>query len=356
MSAKTLRFRQRKRLPLYIAMGVVALVLILMNFISLPYYIYSPGEALPLQSLITVQGGHKTTRGSFMMTTVYVVYAANVYDFLYGLMLPHHQVLPAPEVNGGLTNTEYDQLEAYMMRSAHQNAEIAAFHYLHKPVTVTTTGVTVLSVEHGTAAYGHLASGDVITAMDGKSLQNPNVIFQILQRAKVGERVTLTVSQQGRVKHMTLHLAALPPLPGHHTERPGLGIFLAPAQTVHSPIHIAIHSGSIDGPSAGLMFTLEIINQLDSEDLTRGYRIAGTGTMSANGTIGQIGGAAHKVVAASDAGATYFFVPADTAKGDTNALHAEQEAKKIGTHMKVIPVKTLQQAVSFLQSLPPKVS
>lgn len=355
-SDRTLRFKSRKRWPLFTGVIVLAIVLIVMNFISLPYYIYSPGEALPLQSMISVKGGHKPAKGEFMMTTVYVVYASNIYNFLYGLMLPHHQILPAPTVNGGLTNTEYNQLEAYMMTSAHQGAEIAALHYLHKPISVTTTGVMVLSVQRGTAAYGHLFPGDIITVMDGESLKDPNRILTILQHAKVGERVSLTVIRQGHIKHLLLHLMALPPLPGHHHERPGLGIFLAPAQVVHTPIHIVIHSGDIDGPSAGLMFTLEIINQLGSVNLTRGYRIAGTGTMSADGTVGQIGGAAHKIIATSNAGANYFFVPADTAAGDTNALHAEQEAKKIGTKMKVVPVSSLQQAISFLMSLPPKTS
>ncbi|PWI57347.1 SepM family pheromone-processing serine protease [Sulfoacidibacillus thermotolerans] len=353
-TVQRLYWRRPKRILLYVLAALLATVLILMNFIALPYYIYAPGEALPLQPMVDVQGGHKTDKGAFLMTTVYVVYAANVYDFLYGLFLPHHQILPATEVNGGLTNSQYDQLEAFMMKAAHQNAEIAALHYLHKPISIATLGVIVLSVERGSTAYGHLVPGDVITGVNGISLSDPNRIFTVLQHAKVGEPISLTVLHHGRIEQMTLHLKLLPAVAGQVSKRPGLGVFLAPDQVVHSPIHITIHSGDIDGPSAGLMFTLEIINQLAPGNLTKGYRIAGTGTMSANGSVGQIGGAAHKVVAASEAGAQYFFVPADTAAGDTNALHAIEEARKIGTHMKVIPVKTLQQAINFLQSLPPK--
>ncbi len=339
----------------------VAIILVIvfgaMAVIPLPYYIYSPGSAESLQPLITVQGGHKAAKGQFLLTTVYVVYAANVYDFLYGLMLPHHQIYPAQEINAGLSNSVYNNVEAYMMHMSHQDAEIAALRYLRKPVAVTTTGVEVISVERRSAAWGVLRPGDVITAVNGVSLHNPNLLFTELQRSKIGQTADLTVLRGASVRHLHIRLVALPPLPGHKRARPGIGILPMVAQSVRTPVRIGIHTGSIDGPSAGLMFTLEIINQLYTHgDLTRGYRIAGTGTMSANGVVGQIGGASHKVIAAVNAGANYFFVPADTAPGDTNAAHALAEAKKLHTNMRVIPVRTLDQAVAFLKSLRPKSS
>ena len=72
---------------------------------------------------------------------------------------------------------------------------------------------------------------------------------------------------------------------------------------------VKIDSHEIGGPSAGLMFTLEIYNQLVEDDLTRGHEIAGTGTINEKGEVGPIGGIQQKVVAASDAGAEVFFAP-----------------------------------------------
>ncbi len=352
---KSVRRSGGKRLLLWVIVMTLVIVFGAMAVIPLPYYIYSPGSAEALQPLITVQGGHKTEKGQFLLTTVYVVYAANVYDFLYGLLLPHHQILPAQVINGGLSNNAYNNLEMYMMHTSHQDAEIAALRYLHKPVTVTTTGVEVISVERSSAARGLLRPGDVITAVNGVSLRDPNLLFSELQGAKIGQTVDLTVLRGTKVHHLHIRLVALPPLPGQKHARPGIGILPMVAQSVRTPVHIRINSGDIDGPSAGLMFSLEVINQLYTHgDLTRGYKIAGTGTMSANGVVGQIGGAAHKVIAAMNAGANYFFVPADTAPGDTNAAHALAEAKKLHTSMRVIPIRTLDQALSFLKSLPPK--
>lgn len=354
---KNVRTAGGKRLWPWVIVIVLAIVLGAMAVIPLPYYIYSPGSAESLQPLITVQGGHKTAKGQFLLTTVYVVYAANVYDFLYGLMLPHHQILPAQEINAGLSNSQYTNVEVYMMQMSHEAAKIAALRYLHKPVAVTTTGVEVISVEQHSAASGLLKPGDIITAVNGVPLHNPNLLFTELQKAKIGQTVALTFLRGATVHHAQIRLVALPPLPGHKRPRPGIGILPAVAQSVRTPVRIRINTGNIDGPSAGLMFTLEVINQLyPYGDLTKGYKIAGTGTMSSNGTVGQIGGAAHKVIAAMNAGANYFFVPADTAPGDTNAAHALAEAKKLHTSMRIIPIRSLDQAIAFLKSLRPKSS
>ncbi len=71
---------------------------------------------------------------------------------------------------------------------------------------------------------------------------------------------------------------------------------------------VEVNSDEIGGPSAGLMFTLEIYNQLAKEDLTNGHQIAGTGTID-DGKIGPIGGIQQKIVAADKAGAEMFFAP-----------------------------------------------
>ena len=71
---------------------------------------------------------------------------------------------------------------------------------------------------------------------------------------------------------------------------------------------VKIDSHEIGGPSAYLMFTLEIYNQLVEDDLTRGHEIAGTGTINEKEKRTDWRYSA-KVVAASDAGAEVFFAP-----------------------------------------------
>ncbi len=335
-----------------IIIGVVVLVII--AFIPMPFYFFSPGLAKPLEPIITVHGGHKTEKGEFMLTSVYVVYTQNIYEFLYGLTIPHHQILPVSQVSAGLPDPEYNAIEAYMMKSSHQNAEYAALHYLHLPVSVKATGVYVVYVEPHSPAQNLLHAGDVITGINHQAILYPQQLITALTKDKPGQTVTLTVLRGKQKRQVAIKLTTLSPLPGQHQPRAGIGILPSEAETVSSPYRVSIRTGNIDGPSAGFMFTLEIVNQLyHGGDLTKGYKIAGTGTISANGTIGQIGGVEHKVIAANDAGAQYFFVPMDTAKGDTNQIHAEQTAKSDHLKIRVIPVHTLAQAIRFLKSLPP---
>lgn len=105
---------------------------------------------------------------------------------------------------------------------------------------------------------------------------------------------------------------------------------------------IDIAVSNITGPSAGLVFTLELIQQLLREDLTRGYVVAVTGTVSPDGRVGSVGGVRHKVAAAERAGADVFLVP------DSNAAVAQAAAR----HIRVIPVRTVSEAVAALRSLP----
>ncbi|MDN5312485.1 MAG: Lon-like protease, partial [Thermoanaerobacteraceae bacterium] len=109
------------------------------------------------------------------------------------------------------------------------------------------------------------------------------------------------------------------------------------------PLNIKIDTGEIGGPSAGSMFALEILNQLSPEDLTKGKKIAGTGTISLNGDIGEIGGIQQKVVAAHRDGAEIFFAP------EKNAKDAMEAAKKLG--IKVVSVKKLDDILDYLSKL-----
>jgi PDZ domain-containing protein len=99
------------------------------------------------------------------------------------------------------------------------------------------------------------------------------------------------------------------------------------------------------------MFSLEIYNQLIKEDLTRGYQIAGTGTINTEGTVGRIGGIEQKIVAADNAGAEIFFAPNENDAKDSNYKAAAATAKDIETDMKIVPVDTFDDAVEYLRNL-----
>ncbi|MFV8187940.1 MULTISPECIES: S16 family serine protease [unclassified Streptomyces] len=111
-------------------------------------------------------------------------------------------------------------------------------------------------------------------------------------------------------------------------------------------IKVTLKLADVGGPSAGLLFTLGIIDKLDGNgsggDLTGGRRIAGTGTIDDDGTVGAVGGVALKTQAAHRDGATVFLVP------KAECSDAKSELPK---GLRLIPVKTLHGAVDALVAL-----
>ena len=134
-------------------------------------------------------------------------------------------------------------------------------------------------------------------------------------------------------------------------KRVGIGVSLFTDRHVKVSPSVKVDIENIGGPSAGLMMSLEIYNQLTKEDETHGYAIAGTGTIDADGTVGPIGGIDQKVVAADKAGKDIFFAPND--KGDPNSdyKNAVKTAKDIKSDMKIVPVDTMQDALNYLNKL-----
>jgi PDZ domain-containing protein len=134
----------------------------------------------------------------------------------------------------------------------------------------------------------------------------------------------------------------------------GLGISLDDYTRVITVPQVSIDSEQIGGPSAGLMFSLEIYNQLTKGDLTKGYQVAGTGTIDEDGKVGPIGGIGQKIVAADKSGADIFFAPNESGALHSNYQDALIAAKDIGTKMKIVPVDRFEDAVTYLEQLKEK--
>ena len=145
--------------------------------------------------------------------------------------------------------------------------------------------------------------------------------------------------------------------------RVGIGITYSESKSIKTDPKVTVKTEDIGGPSAGLMFTLELLNQLIDEDITKGYQIAGTGEMLEDGTVGRIGGIEKKVVSADKEGIDIFFAPDDTITEamleynpsiTSNYEVAVQTAAAIDSDMKIVPVKTIDDALNYLNNLQPK--
>jgi PDZ domain-containing protein len=255
-------------------------------------------------------------------------------------------------VSQGESNEDFVKREQAVMDNSQKLAEAVAFKLAGYDVKVEKQGVWVMGTIDGYPAKKELKIGDVITSVDGVPTPEAKDLLQILSKKKAGDTVLLAYVRDGQEAKTMLTLVTLP-----ESKSVGIGVRPDNKQNIVIPKKVNIASQGIGGPSAGLMMTLEIYDQLKTDaDMTKGYKIAGTGTIALDGTVGRIGGINHKVVAADKAGADIFFAPQDTPGADSNYEEALATAKRIGTKMRIVPVKTVNDAVAYLNEQPKKPS
>ena len=154
------------------------------------------------------------------------------------------------------------------------------------------------------AAAGLLRAGDMITAVDGTKITDPGKLTQLIRAKPAGTTFTVAFTRSGKAGTARITTKA-----SGTDKTPRLGIEIDRKQS--SPFTVKIDLNKIGGPSAGLMFTLGIMDKLRPEDMTDGKIIAGTGTIDDSGEVGPIGGIPQKLVGAKSAGAQLFLVPKD---------------------------------------------
>ncbi|SFX29429.1 PDZ domain-containing protein [Streptomyces atratus] len=324
--------------------------------IPVPYAEMSPGPTV--NTLGKVGGepvlqisGHKTypTSGNLNMTTVRVTgadYNMNLVESVYGwlahdsVVVPHDTLYP-----DGKTERESTQENAEEFSQSQESAKVAALTELGIPVT---SRVVVSTVVKGSPAQGKLHAGDVIKQVDGTPVKQPEDVAKLVTRHDPGEKVTFTVipartaqaaEKAGKEpegsRKIVITTAKAP-----KENRAIVGI---QAGTDHTfPFRIDIKLADVGGPSAGLMFSLGIIDRLTPGKLTGGKFIAGTGTIDDKGKVGPIGGINMKLVGARNAGARYFLTPDENCKA---------AASDTPSGLTLVKVKTIDDAKKSLEKI-----
>lgn len=343
----------------YLSLLIIFLVAIGINFYPLEKYVMKPGNAYDVEQFITVKNGDTDDEGSFSLMTVSIGKATPV-SYLIAKLSKHQEIMEVEEVRQqGEDDEEYQVRQLKLMSDSQFNALYVAFTKANKPFTVSYKGVYVLNILDGGAADKILKPGDIVTEVDDEVIQRQNQLVDLLATKKKGDVVKIVIERDEKLLAEEIKLKEIPGSDG----RIGLGITFGESKTIKTDPSVKADTEKIGGPSAGLMFTLEILNQLLDEDLTKGYHIAGTGEMKENGEVGRIGGVDKKVVAAHRKDIEIFFVPDDEITDEmrkynpnirSNYEVALETAKEIGTTMKIVPVKTIDDALEYLDALEPK--
>lgn len=328
-----------------------------MYYYPLPYFISKPGEAVELAPIIQVDDGYKE-QGTFMLTTVRMG-GANLFNYAWASWDDYMDIIPKRLLLAHYENEdEYTARQLQVMQDSQESAIIVAYQLANKTVHIENEGIIVERTSEGMPAEDILKTGDMITYIDQRPVETAEQLIKYVQSKEIGDTIEVTYLRNKEEQKATLTLAALPLTEEEQmrnvSPRAGIGVSILTKRSVSVEPPVEINTERIGGPSAGLMFSLEIYNQLTEEDITKGYRIAGTGRIDVEGKVGSIGGIHQKVVAADRARAAIFFAPNEEGAATANYQVALEAAQDIQTEMKVVPVDTIQDALDYLAKLPNK--
>ena len=328
---------------------VITLMMIAAIFFTLPYYVSKPGKAKKLAPIIQVEN-REEGKGSFMLTTVRMG-RANIYSYMEAKLFDYVELYRLEEIlHETETQEDYNVRQLHMMAGSKLNAIEVAYKKAGYPVEYKYKGVYVVQVMPDMPAEGKLLSGDRIIKVDGKKFNSSESFIEYVAKKHAGNTLELTIKRNDKSKIVQVPVQPFKEDP----KKIGIGISLVDDKDIIVDPKVTVKTDEIGGPSAGLMFSLEIYDQLMEEDFTKGYKIAGTGTIDSKGIVGPIGGIDQKIVAADKAGAEIFFAPNEKGIKDSNYNLAVKTARDIDSKIKIVPVDVIDDAIQYLQKLPMK--
>ena len=330
--------------PLRLAVaGILALLIVVIALLTRTAneYLLVPDPAHPLANLVDVPGAKPSDgRGGIYYVDV-LERKASLLERLFpglreGSSLVQHDVITPP----GVTDQQRLQADKFDMQLSQQIASAVALRALGYGVQIEQEGVRVALVYDQTHAAGKLKPGDVIIAAGGKRVRSSLDLHEILARHKIGDAVVLTFLRDGKPHRVRITTSADP----FDNTRAIIGFQPQPALQLRTPFRITFDLRDVGGPSAGLAFALQILEER-GRDVDHGYKVAATGVINPDGSVAEVGGIEQKTYGARQAHVDVLLVPT----GDNY-----RDARKYAHGLRIIPVKTFQQALRALATLPRK--
>lgn len=244
---------------------------------------------------------------------------------------PERSLTPVDEAfPPGVTLEQNREAARIDMENSQQESIAAALSYLDIDYD---SSLEVADTLAGGPSEGVIQPGDLIAEAAGMAVGDVTQLRGIIAENGVQQPLTITVERSGAREIVEV----IPRMSEGPTPIPVIGVLVSGVYDF--PLEVEIELGSVGGPSAGLMFALGLVEKLTEEQVAGSLRVAGSGTISAAGEVGPVGGIRHKVFGAADSGAEWFLIPRDNC-ADIQGLTPRG--------LTVVPVSTLSEAVDAL--------
>jgi PDZ domain-containing protein len=321
----------------FTGLALLVLTFLLLWLVPSNTYIFLPDRAHRVDPLVRVQGGHKPRGGGIYFVDIFVRKASLIERLWPGIhdgaQLVPRSALLAP----GVSDKQRVAADQREMTRSQQIAAAVALRAAGYRVRSNPTGALVEQVASDAPAAGKLLPTDVIVAAAGKRVRTPSDLRRIVGTYRPGATIRITVRRGSRLKQLNLRTIADPRVSG----RAIIGVFVQQAAFIKLPLKVQIDAGNVGGPSAGLAFALDVLEQL-GRDVDHGQRIAATGQLELDGTVAPVGGLEQKTIGVRRSGIHFFVVPA----GENAA-----EARRHAHGLRIVPVHSFRQALRLLATV-----
>ena len=308
---------------------------------SVARYIFLPDDAHAVAPVVRVEGEKADKDGGGIFYVDVLVRQATLLERLFPGLRRGSSLVPVEAVRSpGVSDKARRRVDLREMARSQDVAAAVALRSIGYEVSAEPRGALVTAVLAGAPADGKLKPSDVITAVGGKPVRTPDDLRRLVSSRGPGAEVELTIRDGERLRQVELRTTADPDQPS----RAVIGVLVQQAAEITLPIDVEIDTGDVGGPSAGLAFALDVLEELGKE-VDRGYKVAATGAIELDGRVLPIGGVKQKTIGARNSGVEVFLVPAGE-----NAREAGRHAGRL----RVIPVHNFRQALRALATLPPK--
>jgi PDZ domain-containing protein len=298
-----------------------------------------PDKARPVAPLVTVKGGKDPTGSAGIYYDAVIIRRAKLFEQIFPWIHDGSTLVPDKQVNPpGVSDSQRRAEDLQEMARSQNIAAAVALKYLGYDVKVGYTGALVGEVvADSPAAKAGIQPTEVIVSVDGKPVRKTDDLRRLITAHPPGTTIRLGVRGAKGIREVEVKTIADP----HNPKRAVIGVIVLQASQAKLPIPVRIDTGSIGGPSAGLAFALDVLQELGHR-VDRGYKVAATGEIFPDGSVGPIGGVKQKTIGVRRAGVDVFLVPAgDNAK----------EARKYAGPVRIIPVESFRQALRALATL-----
>lgn len=312
---------------------VVLLVLLRVFTYPLPYYIYSGGGIIDLESRIELDSNEK---GSYNLAYVKQI-NATIPTYLLSFIIDKWELesVSNATIDDSETRKDIENREKLYLEEANSNAIINAYTLAGKEINIKSSDYKVIYVSQDSKT--DIKVGDTLVSVNGISVNNNAEYKEYLNTLEIGEELKVKVKRNNKEVDCYAKLGSL-------NGEKAIGLYLVNIYDYEVNPEIKLKfKWNESGPSGGFMLSLAIYDRLVPDDLTKGRKIVGTGTIDANGNVGEIGGVKYKIMGAASKKADIFFVPS------ANYEEAMQTKKKYNYKIDIVKVDKLEDAINYLK-------